>query len=83
MSTMHKDTVDAWFRPAWWTSSSKWLCEVLATLGTGLSGPVEVVKIRPWAAVWRVPTVDGALFLKAVAPAQAPHLPDGQADQPP
>ncbi len=64
------DTADPWFRPAWWPATSEWLCEAIADRGWRLAGPIDVVKIRPWAAVWRVPTDAGPLFLKAAARSQ-------------
>lgn len=69
-ATPDKDTVEAWFRPAWWTVTSKWLHEELCRAGLERHGPVQVVKVRPWAAVWRIPTSGGIVYLKAGAASQ-------------
>src|SRR4051794_16915071 len=34
-------------------------------------GPLDIVHVRPWARVMRVPTVDGVVWFKACSPVQA------------
>jgi hypothetical protein len=49
-------------------SAQEWVAEALAQHGLSATGPLEVVKRRPWATVLRAPTSSGAVYFKANAP---------------
>jgi hypothetical protein len=49
-------------------SAQEWVAETLAQHGLSPTGPLEVVKRRPWATVLRAPTSSGVVYFKANAP---------------
>jgi hypothetical protein len=79
MSTDPSDTaskvaqrgVAVWSSAAWRASAVSWVDEQLAAAGRRRTGEVEQPHLRPWATVLRVPTGDGAVWLKASGPGTA------------
>lgn len=54
--------------PAWVDQALDWIDEHLAAADRQAAGPVQLVRRFPWAMVLTVPTRQGAVFFKAVAP---------------
>jgi hypothetical protein len=52
-----------WLRPAWLAEASAWI-----RARVEVTGEIEQPHVRWWSTVLRVPTADGDLFFKAVAP---------------
>ena len=52
-----------WNRPAWLAEATAWIRERVEP-----TGPIEQPHVRWWSTVLRVPTAEGDLFFKAVAP---------------
>lgn len=57
-----------WSDPAWRAEAERWIGARIADAGLEPAGAVEDERIRPWAAVLRVPTTGGLLYFKANAP---------------
>jgi Ser/Thr protein kinase RdoA (MazF antagonist) len=60
-----------WEEPGWQEAVQAWIDESLARLQIEGAGPVDHFRERPWAALARVPTVEGDLYFKAEAPSEA------------
>jgi hypothetical protein len=60
-----------WNEPAWRAEARAWIREATERLGYELTGPLEDERVKPWAAVLRVPTDHGQLFFKAMVPSLA------------
>lgn len=58
-----------WNRPHWLQEATAWIDEHAAAHGRRLSGPIQILHQRPWAAFARVATDQGALYFKATSPA--------------
>lgn len=56
-----------WADPTWLAEAHSWIHEQLENLGRPATGPLEDVRIMPWAAVLRVPTDRGDVYFKANA----------------
>ena len=56
-----------WADPIWLAEAHSWIHEQLETLGSRATGPIEDVRVMPWAAVLRVPTDRGDVYFKANA----------------
>jgi len=48
-----------------------WTREACRSLGIRIVAPIEQVHVRPWSTVFRVPTIDGAVYMKCCGPTQA------------
>lgn len=57
-----------WYRPGWADSALAWAAAQLERLGAPAAGPAEQVRSWQRSAIWRLPTADGAAYLKAVPP---------------
>ena len=57
--------------PAWLADMTAWVKAQLAARGVALVASPVKVRVLPWSAVYRCPTTDGNVFLKACAPSQA------------
>jgi hypothetical protein len=53
----------------------EWAAGELARRGMRITGEPAIVHDKPWAKVARIPTDDGATFVKAIAPALAHEIP--------
>lgn len=58
-----------WTQPGWLEQITAWAAVQLTAQGIALTGALQAVRVRPWSALWRVPTTAGLLWLKACAPA--------------
>ncbi len=58
-----------WTQPGWMEHITGWAARQTVGVGAALSGALQEVRVRPWSALWRVPTTSGLLWLKACAPA--------------
>jgi hypothetical protein len=58
-----------WVEPDWVAATTAWVNRQLRAHGHELTGALQPVRVRPWSALWRAPTTDGLLWLKACAPA--------------
>lgn len=58
----------AWARPGGPASDLRWADSILHSLGRRRSGPGEQIKTWNLSSVWRLPTREGATWLKAVPP---------------
>ena len=54
-----------WVDPDWRAEVAAWIGAELASRGRRISGPLEDVRLKPWAAVLRVSTAEGDLYFKA------------------
>lgn len=54
-----------WTDPGWRAEADAWIDARLQAAGLASTGPIEEERIRPWAAVLRVPTNEGLLYFKA------------------
>ncbi|MEZ4737072.1 MAG: phosphotransferase [Caldilineaceae bacterium] len=57
-----------WEAPGWFEEATTWIHAQLATHGWRTLAPVELVRLRPWSALARVPTNHGLVYFKAPAP---------------
>lgn len=48
-----------------------WTREACRALGIAITAPIERLHLRPWSTVFRVPTSDGAVYVKCCGPTQA------------
>ena len=55
-------------RPTLLSEAHAWIHGQMERLGRPVNGPIERTHLRPWSAVLRVPTANGAVFFKAGAP---------------
>jgi hypothetical protein len=60
-----------WESPAWREHALAWIAAAAAEAGLRITGPVEDQRIKPWAAVLRVPTSDGNAYFKEPVPGLA------------
>jgi hypothetical protein len=60
--------VAVWGSDDWRRRATAWADERLAPAGLARTGPPEVASLRPWAAVLRIPTSGGPVWLKATGP---------------
>jgi hypothetical protein len=60
-----------WNAPEWRGEAHDWIRRETDRLGYALTGPLEDERIKPWAAVLRVPTDHGRLYFKAMVPSLA------------
>ena len=60
-----------WDRPEWLEEASAWIHDQVAAHGRRITGPVEVLHQRPWAAFAQVATDKGVVYFKAPSPANA------------
>ena len=60
-----------WSSAEWLERATEWADRGLAAQGIARTGPVERERVRPWAAVLRMPTDAGTAWLKATGPAVA------------
>lgn len=60
--------VAVWSSAGWLAHATAWIDERLAEAGLHRTGDVEQRSLRPWAAVWRVPSSGGPAWLKATGP---------------
>jgi hypothetical protein len=67
--------VAAWSSAAWRESAVAWVDEQLAAAGLERVGEVEHPRVRPWAAVLRVPVRGGPVWFKAAGPGTAFEVP--------
>ncbi len=58
----------AWTRPGWFATAATWIEEQLHGCGLAPVGPVEQVRTWHWSCILRVPTTEGAIYLKAAPP---------------
>ncbi len=58
-----------WTAPTWLEQITAWTAAQLVPHAIRLRDALEEARIRPWSALWRVPTDAGLLWLKACAPA--------------
>lgn len=58
-----------WNRPEWLDQAAAWIADQAAAHGRRLTGPVEVLHRRPWAAFAQVSTDKGIAYFKAPSPA--------------
>lgn len=63
------DGTHRWARPEWLAEARAWIRERLAEEGIEQAGAIEQPHLRWWSTVLRVPTGDGDLYFKALAPA--------------
>jgi Phosphotransferase enzyme family len=59
-----------WLEPEWRAEADAWIQATLVQAGIDATGPVEQPHVFWWSTVLRIPTAEGELFFKAVAP---PH----------
>jgi hypothetical protein len=57
-----------WYNPGYAASAETWAAEQLARHGHSLTGPFEQVRSWERSTLWRVPTSQGMVYLKAVPP---------------
>ncbi len=57
-----------WTDEEWLLQATAWVSAEVAAAGVAVVRPLEPARVSPWSALWRVPTSDGALWLKACAP---------------
>jgi hypothetical protein len=57
-----------WVQPGWRRPAEEWIRAELDRLGSLASGEIEQPHVRWWSTVLRVPTDQGDLYFKAVAP---------------
>lgn len=57
-----------WNEAAWLPQVATWADAQVAARGQRITGALDPARISPWSALWRVPTSDGVLWLKACAP---------------
>ena len=57
-----------WSSAEWRERATAWADERLVAAGLTRTGAVEQPRVRPWATVLRLPTSDGAVWLKATGP---------------
>jgi Phosphotransferase enzyme family len=60
-----------WDQPGWFERVEPWVAGELARLGLVPRGKLELVRVRPWAAVARLATVAGDIWFKEPAPSLA------------
>jgi hypothetical protein len=60
-----------WLDPRWQLDPLDWAERTLAELGRRIDGPIEQPHVRPWSTAFRIPTDDGAAWLKAIGPGNA------------
>ncbi len=48
----------------------EWTREACISLGIAITAPIEQVHVRPWSTVFRVPTKNGAVYMKCCGPTQ-------------
>jgi hypothetical protein len=66
---MHDQSIELpWEQPGWFEQASAWIHAQLAACGWRSVGPVELVRLRPWSAFARVPTINGMAYFKAPSP---------------
>lgn len=70
---MQRDAGDTWTVDL--EEAGAWLREQARGQGLRLEGPIEQVHRRPWSVVLRAGSAQGALYLKAVAPALRHEVP--------
>lgn len=58
-----------WNRPQWLKEATAWINDQVAANGRRVTGPVEIIHQRPWAAFAQVPTDMGIVYFKAPSPA--------------
>lgn len=58
-----------WEQPTWLDQVSAWIHAELEQQSIGVTGPIEVLHMRPWSAFARVPTTSGLVYFKAPSPA--------------
>lgn len=58
----------SWEKERFREDCEAWIEAHLAAHGRSRSGPLEEVKVRPWSAVFRVPTDRRAAYFKALCP---------------
>lgn len=66
-TTIHSGRA-AWMRRDWWTSSTTWVDDRLAELGSRRTGDLQPREHGAISAIARIPTADGNIWLKAVPP---------------
>lgn len=64
----NKDQELPWTQPGWFESASEWIHTQLERQGLRVTGPVELLHMRPWSSMARVPTTGGPVFFKAASP---------------
>lgn len=57
-----------WYQPGWADVALAWSAAQLERRGTPALGPAEQLRTWQRSAIWRLPTADGAVYLKAVPP---------------
>ncbi len=57
-----------WASRGWFSSTTRWVQEQMATLGLTIVGPIEQVQVSLWSTVLRIPTEAEVLYFKASAP---------------
>ena len=60
-----------WERPGWLESARLWVYDHVRAAGLAPTGPLRLVRTRPWAAIANVRTDQGQLWFKETAPALA------------
>ena len=60
--------MNPWDEPEWLEAACDWIATELDGAGITPTGPVEMVKNRPWSCVLALPTSQGRVFMKAAAP---------------
>ena len=58
----------SWTDPTWLAEVHDWLVVVLAGRGKQITAAPQQIHVRPWSTVLRVPTNEGDVYFKAVAP---------------
>jgi Phosphotransferase enzyme family len=59
--------VSNWADPEWRAEADAWIERHVASVGASTTGKLDLVHVRPWSTVIRVPTTIGDLFFKANA----------------
>ena len=72
---MTRAGVARWSTQAWRAEATAWIDAQLAAAGRERTGPVEVTRVRSWAAVLRAPTGAGPVWMKAAGPHTAFEAP--------
>jgi hypothetical protein len=57
-----------WTQPGWFEQASAWIHTELERQDLRVTGPIELLHMRPWSSLARVPTRGGAVFFKAASP---------------
>src|SRR5215212_10787718 len=60
-----------WRSAAWREQATGWIDRRLSEAALERTGPVEQVRVRPWATVLSAPTTGGVVWMKAAGPATA------------